>query len=240
MRVGVVVLDLGMEQAEGGEQAGRGRHQHCPDRELARHAGGEERPVAAEGEQGVVTRVAAPLGRDSANGADHVRGGDTVGAERGVFRRQAHRLRHGALEGLARRLVVELQRAADEMARIEVSEQQVGVGEGWFRAARTVADGARIGACALRPHLQAARGVEAEQRAAAGADFREVDGRRLDHIARAGHQSGAGDHAGADTELERARNRAAFDDGRLGRRAAHVEGEDIVQAGGLWPEPARR
>jgi hypothetical protein len=56
-----MVLALGLEEPDRAEHAGRGRHQHGPDGEGARHLRGEERPVAAEGDQDEVARVAPAL-----------------------------------------------------------------------------------------------------------------------------------------------------------------------------------
>jgi len=58
---GEVILDLGIEQAERGKYAGRGWDQHLRDIQRLGHAGGKDRAVAAEPDQGVFARVAAAL-----------------------------------------------------------------------------------------------------------------------------------------------------------------------------------
>ena len=111
----VVVLDVGVEQAEGREQAGRRRHDDARHAERRRHAAGEQRAVAAEGEQREVARVAAALGRDRLDGADHVGGGDQMRAVGRVLQRHAQRAGDRALEHAARLVGVERERAADEV-----------------------------------------------------------------------------------------------------------------------------
>jgi hypothetical protein len=68
----VVVLDLGVEEAEGREEPGRGRNHHPRHLQRPCHARGKERAVAAEGEERVLARVTAPLARDRPDGAHHV------------------------------------------------------------------------------------------------------------------------------------------------------------------------
>src|SRR5262249_9124996 len=60
-RADVVVLDLGIEQAEGREEPGRRWDDDARHLERSRHPGGEQWPVAAEGEQRVLARVATAL-----------------------------------------------------------------------------------------------------------------------------------------------------------------------------------
>ena len=91
-RARVVMLDIGVEQAERREQPGRRRHHDALDAERRRHAGREQRAVAAEGEQRELARIAPALGRHRLDGADHVRGGDQVRAVGGALERHAERL----------------------------------------------------------------------------------------------------------------------------------------------------
>src|SRR5436305_9427627 len=59
---------------------------------------------------------------------------------------------------LAHRLLGRLRRefhpAAEKVGRIEVAEDEIGVGDGWFLASPAVAGGAGRGAGALRPDPQ--------------------------------------------------------------------------------------
>src|SRR5260370_23322516 len=98
----MVWMDIGIGLAEGGEQAGGGRHDDPAQAQRTRHAAGEEWAVAAEGEEREFARIAATLGRYRLDGADHVRGGDQMGAIRGLFDRHAERPGDLVLEGPAR------------------------------------------------------------------------------------------------------------------------------------------
>ena len=133
---GVVVLDVGVEQAEGREQAGRRRHDDAAHAELLRHRAGEHRAVAAEGAERVVARVAAALARDRADRPDHVGAGDLVGAVGGVLERQAERPGDPLGDRRARALGVEFQIAADQIVGVDVAEDEVGVGDRGLRRRR--------------------------------------------------------------------------------------------------------
>ena len=136
----VVVLDLGVEQAEGREEPGRGRHDDARHLQRPGHPGGEERPVAAEGEERVLARVAAALARDRADRAHHVRRGDQVSAVGRLGERQAERHGDPLLEDLVGARRVELHRAAGQRRRVQVAEDDVGVGDGRLGAAEVVAE----------------------------------------------------------------------------------------------------
>ena len=147
------------------------------------------------------------------------------------------RFLHGHAEG-ARDLLcentlrldgVQLERAADEVRRVDVAEDDVGVGDRRCLAARVVAHRSGRGAGAFRADLQRAGGVEPHQRAAARSDFREVDRRHLEEVARAGEKARADHDARADRVLVRARHLAILDHRRLRGGAAHVEGDDLGQ-----------
>ena len=96
-----MVLDVGVEQPERGEEPGSGRHQDPRHVQGGRHRRGEEGPVAAEGEHRVPPRVAPALARDRPDGPDHVRGRNLVGAVGGVGEVEAEGARDPFLEDLA-------------------------------------------------------------------------------------------------------------------------------------------
>ena len=79
---------LRLEQADRAEDAGRRRHEHGRDPERARHLGGEERPVAAEGDQDELARVAPALDGHRADRARHPRAAEQVDAVRGRLERR--------------------------------------------------------------------------------------------------------------------------------------------------------
>jgi len=58
-----VTLELGFEKTDCAEDPRRRRHQYRADFELASHLGGQERTIAAEGDQREVSRIPAALDR---------------------------------------------------------------------------------------------------------------------------------------------------------------------------------
>ena len=89
-----VMLALRLEEADRAEDAGRGRDEHRRDPERARHLGGEERPVAAEGDEDELPRVAPALDRHRADRAGHARAAHQVDAVRGRLELEVERPRH--------------------------------------------------------------------------------------------------------------------------------------------------
>ena len=135
-------------------------------------------------------------------------------------------LRHGAAEapgdggdGPVRGVGVQGHAAAEEVVGVEAAEDQVGVGDGGLGAALAVAGGAGRSAGTLRADAQHAALVDPGERAAAGADGADVDHRDLDR------------HAPFDLERGGERLLAADHGGDVGRGAAHVERDQMVDAG---------
>ena len=85
----------------------------------------------------------------------------------------------GALGGAA----IEPRAAAEEIVGIEEAEHEVGVGDGGFGAAPAIAGGSRLRAGALGPDMQHAAGIDARNRAAAGADAGDVQALQGDALA---------------------------------------------------------
>ncbi len=128
-----------------------------------------QRAGAAERDEGEVARVVAALDRDDAERAQHLRVHDLD-----------HRGRVDAGQRRGRRVAVEHEPAGE--LRRQPAEQQVRVGHG-RAAAGAVAGGPGIGARALRPDADRPARVETDERAAAGADGVQVDGRQPDREA---------------------------------------------------------
>ena len=116
---------------------------------------------------------------------------------------------------------VELHLAAEEILGIEPAEQQIGVGDGRLGAAAAVAGRSRHRAGAARPDIEPALVVEPGDRAAADADLEDVDDVAADR------EAGVGP---ADVIDRLHRIAAALDHGAFRRGAAHVEGDEIVDA----------
>ena len=116
--------------------------------------------------------------------------------------------------------------AGESFVGIELAEDEIGVGHRRFltTAAITRRSGLRAGRLGADPNL--AHGIHMGQRAAAGTNFHHVD-----------HRDGYR-HAGALLEAVGARHfenptgpwRLVLDQADLGRGAAHVEGQHLVQA----------
>ena len=123
---------------------------------------------------------------------------------------------HGLERTLGRGLV-ERHPAAEEVARVEPAEKEVGVRHGRLRPAAAVARGAGSGAGALRPDAQAA-GLQPGERAAAGTDRVDVDERHQDRQA-------------LELRLGRDRRPAVDDEAEVERRPAHVDAEQVAPAG---------
>ena len=121
-----------------------------------------------------------------------------------------------ALNDGARRLDVEVEIAAEEVARVDATQHEVGVGDRRLGASVPVTGRAGAGACALRADREAAELVDARDRAAAGADRLDID---------------HGDHDGPSADMaDRPRHGlAAIDDRYVGAGAADVE-RDVASA----------
>ena len=102
--------------------------------------------------------------------------------------------------------------AAEELAGVQASEDEIGICDGRLLAAACVADGTGHGAGAFGSDTEAAAGVYARQAAAAGADGVNVDDGQPQ--GEAGHFAFCSAGYAAGTE------------GDVGACAAHVEGDD--------------
>ena len=122
-----------------------------------------------------------------------------------------------AVDGDLRRGAIEPRLAAEEALGIEKAEDEIGVGDRRLGAAAPVAGGAGSRARALGPDVQHAAGIDARDRAAAGADAGDVDALQGDALA--GEAAVGGD-----------RRLAADDERDVGRGAAHVERDEVAVA----------
>ncbi len=189
-----------------------------------RHQAGMLAAGAAEALQGEANRVVTLLQRHPAHGARHV--GDRDGDE--VFRqffgrdiatgrgghvtRQCCELLHH--HGAVQRLFAVRSEDGGEILRLQLAQQQVGIGDGQ-RPAAAIAGRARRGAGAVGPHAQPP-GFEMQDGAAAGRQG--VDG----------HHGTAQLHAG-DLSVEAALQCAGIQR-HIGGGAAHVEADDAIDA----------
>ena len=116
---------------------------------------------------------------------------------------------------------VKLHFTAEEVVGVESSQQDIGVGHRRFRAAAAVAGGTRHRACALRANPQRIALADARDAAAAGADFEDIHHRDLDRQRLL---------VAADQRAPGRQRLAVADHASLRRRAAHIEGDGVLQA----------
>src|SRR5690242_7989330 len=116
-------------------------------------------PRAAEGEQRQAAWVLAALDGMHTRRARHPFIYQLMDAPRRAKRRHAERLSNPAGDRSFGSGTVEPQAAAEEELRIEIAEQQIGVGHGRLSPATAVAHRAGIGARAVRTNFQQAEAV---------------------------------------------------------------------------------
>ena len=211
------------EEAERRGGAGGGRHDELAHPERARDFGRMRRPGAAEPHHGVAPRVLPALDEIDARGIRHALDDDLVDAPGGLLHRKPERL-GDARNRVTRGLHVELHRAAEEEIGVVEAEHEIGVRHRGLRAAAPVAGRPRIGAGGMRADAQQPDLVDRRDRAAAGADLDHVDRRRLDRQARALLE------AMLAPGLQHRRHLGApgLDEAGFRRRAAHVEGDEVL------------
>ena len=171
----VVVLHVGIEQPEGLEQARRRRHDHSVDPE-GRPC---RRRTAARCRRRRAGRIRAgrgPLGRYRLDGADHVEAAISCAVE-AAFSMADPAARRSWLRNARRAFGgVELQGAADQMRRVQVTQDDVGVRDGRHLAAGVVARRGPARLRALSGPTCKAPPVSIQMCEAAGPDLRQVDG----------------------------------------------------------------
>ena len=195
------------------------RHEHARDLELERDVAGEQRPRAAGGDERELARVVA-----AAHGVELDRLGhpvllDLQRAERGLLDRHPE-LAGDRAHGLLGELAIELHRPAEQAAvGAQAAEHELRVRRGRQRAAAAVARGPGVGTGRLRADAEHAALVDVRDRAAAGADRVDVDHRHHRLVV-------------ADLRVEQVPHAqlAAGGDADVGRGAADVERDDVVEA----------
>ncbi len=223
-----IPLEIGCEQSGGGEDAGAWRN------EQRRHLGVTRERVCVhgtrptEGVEDEGARIIAPLDKDELECVDHGSVRDLDDAARGFDDAEAERLGAVLLDRAAGRLDVERDLAAQEEVGIEPPEDGVRVGHGRLGAAASVTDRSGSGAGAAGADAQQAARVDPCDRAAAGADFDEVDDGCSHRVAGEGLPADAGACVSAHLVVLGDRRPPLADEADLRRRAAHVEGENLA------------
>jgi hypothetical protein len=127
-RADQVVLHLRLEQAERAPHAGRRGHEHGRDLERARHLRGEERAIAAEGDERELLRVAPALDAHRAHGARHPGAAEEIHAVRGFEEPDVEARGNLFGERAPARVGIEAQPARQPLL-MQIAEAHVGVGE---------------------------------------------------------------------------------------------------------------
>ena len=217
-RLAELVLDVGRDEAQRREDARLLRDDHRVRAEDLRECVRVHAAGAAEGHEGELARRSAPLHRHDPQRAEH------------RLVHHVHDRACGLLDAGAARLGDPRDRlrgprptssfiAPPSSRGGQMAEHDVGVRDGGGRPAAAVARGPGDGAGALGADAERSGGLrDVRDRAASRADARHVDGRRAHGEV-------------ADVRLARDLRPAGDADGDVGRRAAHVEGEDAVEPG---------
>src|SRR5690606_16766357 len=177
----VVVLHVHREQPERRQVAGVLRDHGGGHAEDVEQPARQQRPGAAERDEGIVADVQAPLHRDLPDRVGLVPRRDLQHARGGPLRRQAELLGEG-VDARGRGVHVEGDLAAEQVRR-DAAEDGVGVGDRDLGAAASVAERAGVGAGAAGADLQRALRRPPRDRAAARPDGHDVDHRDLDGVA---------------------------------------------------------
>ncbi len=209
--------DVRAQQPDRRHQPGMGRDDDAAHAHRLGDLCGVQRAAAAEGEQGEVTRILAPLDRDHPDGAGDAHGRNLEDSGGGLKCIEAERFADLALDGSRGGLCIDRHASVQQRDRVEAPQHDVGVGEGRPGAAAPVAGRTRLGAGALRPHFRQPAGVDPSQAAAAGADRVEVEAGRADRQA-------------AHVALRGAGRAEAAHEAHIRAGAADVDGDEIGDA----------
>ena len=228
------IVGLNKIECQGGDQEPQSRGDPGGWGEDQRGAAGQfrnavsvHRPRPSEGGQRERPGTLAPLHDMHAGGVGHVLIHQLVDAPCRLGHRQPHRSGDPGLDGPAGRFGVEFHAAAQEVVRIEVSEDQVGIGDGRLGPAQAVADRARVRPGRLRSDLEQPELVDPGYRTSPRPDLDHLDHRHLHRQTRALPEP----VPPVDLEVVSDRRTPVRNDAQLGGGAPHVEGEQVVHPG---------
>src|SRR5579862_7966155 len=172
---GIIFHDVAGENAERGQRARKRGDDDARDAEGFGESADVQASGAAEGDEREVARVAATLNGNYADGFFHggIDNANDTGGE--FFQSQIGTLFfQPLLRDAAGAVEIEGEIAAKKTRRLQTAEQKVDVGDGGLRAG-AVADGAGIGTGGFGTNAKNSGGVEASERASAGADSVDVE-----------------------------------------------------------------
>ena len=232
-----VAAQIGGDEPEGGEPAGDRRHDDLRDVQLLRERRGVDGPRPAERHQAELARVVPALDGHDAKRLRHAVVDDAHDPRRRFHDPLPEGVGHvGADRGFGRPRV-DGEPAAEEVGTAQESEHHVRVRHRRAASPAAVASGAGLRARALGADPQRAARVDPRDAPAPRAHLREVDDRHPDGMA--GAVQPAPDVAlPAHLVLRGGLDAPVLDEARLGRGAAHVEGDE-VRAADLFAQPLR-
>src|SRR5215210_3423939 len=213
VRLGKLVLDVGGEEAERAHHAGGRGYDNGPGTDQTPQGVGVHRTGPAERDEPEVSRVVPALDAHDAQGGVHVLVDDLHNSLGRLLDANPELLRDGPY-GPSRRLLVHFQRTAQGDARRDAVQNDVRIGYGRRLATAPVGRRSRVGAGARGADLQGATRGDERDRTSSRANTVNVHGGRLELEV---------------PQLDVAPNRrlAAPAQRDVGRRAAHVEGQDV-------------
>ena len=195
--------------------------------------------VAAEGDEGEITRISTAVGGHRLHRAHHIGVGDGMDAVRGFHQVAAERSGDLLDDRAAGVFRFDLDRTARERRLREIAEHHVRVGHRRRLAPLAVAGRSRHRAGTFRADLEGAGLVDPDDGAATRSDLGDVDRRQFQRIATATAERAAGGDAAADLEFVGAHQSALLDDRRLRGGSAHVEGDEVGIAAASAELPRR-
>ena len=220
-----LVGDGGEEEAHGRPHPRVGGDEETVHLELVRQPRGVDGRGASEGDQRAARHPFPPLDRVRARGVGHVlvhHLADAEGREPGV---EPELVPHAGLDRGLGPSPVEGDRAPGEEFGIDPPEDDIGVRHRGRVPAPAVRRRPRLRPGARGPHLDPLEVVHPGDRPAPGPDLDH-----LDHGDPYGQSAPLLEAVAAgDLERPRMERPPAIDDAQLGRRPAHVEGEDVAQ-----------
>ena len=183
--------------------------------------------VASKSEHGKIARVAAPVGRDGFYGASHNSVHHLVNAVGGSNQFHAERPSHLVRHNLSAQLTVNGHAAAGEGLRVQVPQHHVCVGDGGFVPSQAITGGPWDGARAVGADLQRTPLVQPDDASASRADLGDVNRRQFKSVTPSGDEPAGERNPSADLVFIRPDEFAVLDQGRLGGRSAHIEGNYV-------------
>ena len=135
----------------------RQRNNHLPNAKLAGIAARVHRTGATESKQHKASGIVSLLHRGLADQVAHMRVGYTVNCAGGFDLAHLERLRDLFTNRCERFFLVQFHPAAEEVVFIEITEDEIRIGDRGFFAAHAVANRPRRSSRALRSHLEQTR-----------------------------------------------------------------------------------